>query len=210
MEHSYSETLCTAMTGPLSAGLTNLDELLPIECQQLLEEAAAAAAQFEAECNIRPSKSVSFGTDSVTYIESCVEIPQCQRDQVWFRRSELDYFKNSAKKLCKLSHKGMKVEAQSSIRGMDVYYPARQRAHSKFIYHLLQAYHVKCDRNSEYVGQLAESWSAKAKERALVTGIQDFYEAYFPHMVQTPMPEVAANTTRKRTSTECEPAPRRD
>ena len=205
MDHSYADTLCTAQLGPLASGSMDLDELLPLERQQLEEDAA------ENSWNTRPSKSVSFGDVSVSYIESCADMDQPHRDQVWFRRSELEQIKRSAKDLCKLVNKNVPVAPGDSIRGMDVYFPSRQRAHSKFVFHVLQAYHVKCDRNSEYVGLLAESWSSKSKERALVNGIQDFYEAYFPHMVQQQQKtEVTASTPRKRTATaEFEPAPRR-
>lgn len=202
MDHSYPQQITTV--GPLPTPMDIDDDEACSEEQLSIEEQAEMMASFVSLSSASSSsiqlfqhgrRQVSFGNViSVTPIESSSEMSQYEKDLIWFRRSELDQFKYNAKKVCRAAHKGRKVDpAIESARGMEVYFPSRQRAHGKFIYHVLQAYHVKCEKNWEYVAQLCENWSSRAKERALVTGIQDFYAAYFPHMVE--------NTTTTTTTT---------
>jgi hypothetical protein len=85
---------------------------------------------------------------------------------------------------------------------MDVYYPSRQRSHKKFVEHVLEAYHHRCARNTDHVGQLAERWSAKHKERAAVKGMEDFYDAYFPNLKpQQQLPPPSVELKRKGSNT---------
>ena len=76
-------------------------------------------------------------------------------------------------------HDNDKEDEEDSIRGMDVYYPARQKYCKKFISHVLEAYHVRCAGNDEQVALLAEKWSVKSQQRATKNGMNDFYIAYF-------------------------------
>jgi hypothetical protein len=176
--------------------MMDLDELLPIERQQLLEEEGQHDESYYPE----KTSLVRFGGDSVDYIESSADMTDEEKTGVWYTRSELRSFKDQARQLCKQQKLGI-LATNDSTRGMDVYFPSRQRAHAKYVYHILQAYYVHYAGNPEYVAQLSEKWSFRSKERALAVGIQDTYEAYFPSMVsQTEVPTVS----RKRAAY-CEP-----
>jgi len=72
-----------------------------------------------------------------------------------------------------------KTVQRDSTRGLDVYYPARQRYAKKFIQHVLEAYYVRCVGNDEHVALLAEKWSQKSLSRAAKIAKKDFRVAYF-------------------------------
>ena len=160
----------------------------------------------------RRCRRVAFGPDeTLAYIETALEFTQQDKDDRWYRPSEMESFKQTARNLC---HKRMHnsknniidtaiprhsdstdrnagvtssvvntkylYDEEDSIRGMDVYYSARQRYCKKFIQHVLEAYYVRCVGNDEHVALLAEKWSVKSQKRAITAGMKDFYVAYFP------------------------------
>lgn len=128
---------------------------------------------------------ISFGpTEILSYIETTHELSWDERAERWYRPDEMEQMKRSARTLCQMQAKGHELSADDSIRGMDVYYPSRQRNHKKHVYHVLEAYRFICAKNNDHVAQLSEKWSFKNKERASAQGMKDFYEAYFHHMTQ--------------------------
>jgi hypothetical protein len=194
--------IITPQTAALS-DMMDIDELLPIELDEVEEHEDDFYYQQQPQSQNATRKSVSFSAmDQYAMIESSEDWTEDERNASWYGRSELDACKSKARKLCQQHYKKNPTNANAnasttssipsdeSVRGMEVYFPSRQRAHAKFVFHVLHAYHVQCVGNPDYVGQLCAKWSAKASERALVNGIQDFYEAYLPHMIQqtTEMP----------------------
>jgi hypothetical protein len=185
-----NDSFCIITETSALSDMMDLDELLPIEKEELL----VADSRKMQECFYphRPTKSVSFAViQSVDLIESSTEMSDEEKHQMWFSSSELKQFKSNARNLCRQQCKGVLIT--DSTRGMDVYFPSRQRNHAKYIFHMVHAYHVH--GNPDYVAQLAEKWSAKSTERALVAGRQDFYEA---HMIQ--QTEVPTTSTQSRRS----------
>jgi hypothetical protein len=186
-----NDSFCIITETSALSDMMDLDELLPIEKEELLAESRKMQERFYPH---RPTKSVCFaGIQSVDLIESSTEMSDEEKHQIWFSASELEQFKSNARNLCRQQCKG--VPTTDSTRGMDVYFPSRQRNHAKYIFHMVYAYHVQCAGNPDYLAQLAEKWSAKSTERALVAGRQDFYEA---HMIQ--QTEVPSTSTQSRKS----------
>lgn len=164
--------------------MMDLDELLPIEQDDFLRS-CSSLTDFPQYMS-KPQQSVTFGgIQSLDFIESSRDMTDQDIEDRWFTRSQLYDFKRNARTLCKEEHRGKDIGEDESTRGMDVYFPARQKSHSKYIYHVMQAFHVDCKGNPEYVAQLCEKWSAKSRDRAMLAGIQDFYQAYFPHMAHS-------------------------
>ena len=157
--------------------MMDIDELLPSERHEL-EMELQAARQERMRASRGSSKGVSFD-EYVEFelIEPISEMTQEEKDNSWYRRCELDDFKQQARKLCKTKYKG-----QESTRGLECYFPKRMRDFQRTNDQVLRAYMFSGD--SEQVGQIAEQCNAEARHLALATGVQDFYEAYFPHMIQ--------------------------
>jgi hypothetical protein len=119
----------------------------------------------------------------VAYIETTSELTGNDKHTVWYQSADLEEMKVSARRLYQSQLKGClspEQKEQESTRGMEVYYPSRQKNHKKFVDHVLEAYHCRCAGNDEHVGMLAERWSMKSKQRAITKATEDFYEAYFP------------------------------
>lgn len=133
-----------------------------------------------------PKRSrISFGpTETLAYIETTQELTRHEREDKWYQPDELESMKHAARNLCQMQAKGHRISTDESIRGMDVYYPSRQRYHKKHVEHVLHAYHFQCGGNDDHVAQLSEKWSFKNKQLAEKKGFEDFYEAYFPQMKQ--------------------------
>jgi len=74
--------------------------------------------------------------------------------------------------------------SKDSTRGLDVYYPSRQRFCKKYIQHVLEAYHVRCVGNDEHVALLAEKWGKKSLMRAISMAKKDFVVAYLQEEVE--------------------------
>jgi hypothetical protein len=160
----------------------SLDELLPLERSHIFDDEVCAK-------NMPPSppkrSRISFGPSQIlAYIETTQELNRDELAQKWYQPDELQQMKHLARTLCQMEAKGHRIPADDSIRGMDVYYPSRQRNHKKHVYHVLQAYHYHCAKNDHHVALLSEKWSFKNKERASAKGLEDFYEAYFHHIMQ--------------------------
>jgi hypothetical protein len=196
--------IITYQTAALS-DMMDIDELLPIELDEVEDNDFYYQQQPQPQNATR--KNVTFSAvEHYAIIESPEDWTEDERNASWYGRSELDAFKSKARKLCKQHYKKQSTNApipsDESVRGMEVYFPSRQRAHAKFVFHVLHAYHVQCVGNPDYVAQLCAKWSAKASELALVNGIQDFYEACFPHMIQqtAEMPSTPVPLVRRRSS----------
>ncbi|KAG7368891.1 hypothetical protein IV203_031634 [Nitzschia inconspicua] len=126
-----------------------------------------------------PSRRVSFGpTDTMACIERSSDLTEEDKECRWFQAHELEEIKSTARNLCVQESKGIHIAAKESTRGMDVYFPSRQRHNRKFINHVLQACHYRCVGDSEQVRLLVERWSAKSRQRAMDRAHQDFQEAY--------------------------------
>jgi hypothetical protein len=173
---------------PLS-DMMNLDDLLPIELEDWTN--SCSSLSLEPTSTTKPQqqqqqrRSVSFGgIQSLDFIESSRDMTDQDLEDRWFTRSELADFKLRARTLFKDEYNGKDVGEDESTRGMDIYYPSRQKSHAKYIYHVMHAFHVECKGNPEHVAMLCERWSTKARDRAIVAAAQDFYQAYFPHMAQ--------------------------
>jgi hypothetical protein len=141
------------------------------------------------------TKGVTFGSSTthtvLAYIESIDDMTEDEMNDRWFHPGELQETKSKAVKLCQKHYKSKKQIDKSfgsddadadgedeSIRGMDVYFPSRQRHHKSFVQHVLEAFHVRCAGNEEHVSLLAEKWSCKSRERAIKTALQDWREVY--------------------------------
>jgi len=160
----------------------------------------------------RCSRKVNFGADkTLAHIESSLEFTQEEKDDRWYRSSEISTFKTEARHLCRSRTGGVSNScrdasipkhsarndddkdltsvtrsdgsdnSKESARGLDVYYPSRQRFCKRFIQHVLEAYHVRCAGNDEHVSLLAEKWSKKSLNRAIDMAKKDFLAAYFPY-----------------------------
>lgn len=154
-------------------------------------------------------RCLSFAPEkTISYIETSSEMSQEQKDAVWYRGTEMASFKQKARSLCRkrmhestmiprhsitadnsegdvtLAHnsttKNNDCHEEDSMRGMDIYLPARQKYCKKFVQHVLEAYHIRCVGNDEHVALLSEKWSKKSVKRAVATGKKDFFMAYFP------------------------------
>ena len=145
----------------------DLDELLPIE-------------EIESERRT----TISFSEmDSVVFVESSEDWTDEERENTWFSRKELENFRQQARKLCLKETQGYVLSEEDSTRGMDIYFPSRKELHVQYIFHVLKAYYEQCAGNPDQVAFFAEKWSRRNTERALMTGIYDLCEAYFPHMI---------------------------
>jgi hypothetical protein len=167
------------ITAPQSDSCSmDMDELLPIERQQLLKE--------EESLMPRPTKQgVSFSKKNfINRIESSEEWSDDERNNTWFSTSELEHFKGNARKLCQREAKKDFISPEESTRGMSVYFSSRKRRHAQHVFHVLRAYYEQFPGNSEYVAHLSEKWSDANRTRAFRTGIRDMYEAYFPHLIE--------------------------
>jgi hypothetical protein len=166
--YNFNHSLCDMM---------DLDELLPCERQEL-EMELQDAREERMRASRGSAKQVSFD-EYVEFelIEPISELTEEEKHDCWYRRCELDDFKQQAKKLCKTKCKG-----QESTRGLECYFPQRMRGFQRTNDQVLRAYMFSGD--SEQVGQIAEQCNAEARHLALATGVQDFYEAYFPQIMQ--------------------------
>jgi len=162
------------------------------------------------------NRHVHFGgIHSMKRIESTRDMTDEDISDRWYSKAELLAFKQAARDLCKGEQRQLQLlgrggtplsavvdEETSSTRGMDVYFPSRQRHQAKYIWHVLQAFqhlqhqqqqqqqqqHEQCGINSSssgtdpdyYVALLCEKWSAKVSLQAAQRAIHDFYDAYFP------------------------------
>ena len=163
--------------------------------------AVTAESALQSVCKRPRCRQVEFGPDvTFAYIESSSEFTQVEKDDRWYRPSEIESFKKGARNLCRTQldaknasiprhsptqtvRKGLGNAAndtlQDSCRGLDVYYPARQRFGKKYIQHVLEAYHVRCVGNDVHVALLAEKWSKKSLQRAQMMAKKDFICAYY-------------------------------
>jgi chromatin segregation and condensation protein Rec8/ScpA/Scc1 (kleisin family) len=160
----------------------SIDELLPLERSHDGDDEDFAMYLFP---SVPRRRRISFGPDVIlAHIETTQELSREEREEIWYQPEELQRMKHSARTLCQMQAKGHPISAEESIRGMDVYYPSRQLNHKKHVYHVLKAYYCHCAGNDDHVAQLSQKWSFKNKGRAAEKGLEDFYEAHFPHMVQ--------------------------
>ena len=150
--------------------MMDLDEMLPIDCQ--------AAQQEQVRASGGSSNHISFEEYvEIELMEHISEMTEEEKDDIWYRRCELNDFKHQARKLCKTKSKG-----QESTRGLECYFPQRMRCTKRTNDQVLRTCWFAGD--SDETGQMAEQYNAEARRLALTTGIQDFYEAYFSHIIQ--------------------------
>lgn len=214
----YSETSSMAIPPPMSTFNTPCRTVMP---RPSVAVAMTMLSPKEAPTEPSPNKKrrcrkVEFGPDiTLAYIESAFEYTQVEKDDRWYRHSQISSFKENARRLCRtrmddvknncvvdtsntrhsvrknenaISNSAVDCDERNdtsadSIRGLDVYYPSRQRYGKKYIQCVLEAYHVRCVGNDLHVALLAEKWSKKNHTRAVVTGKKDFLVAYFPEEI---------------------------
>jgi len=156
----------------------------------------------------RRCRKVGFKhTTNLVYIESAFEFTQVEKDDRWYRNTEIASFKESARMLCRSMLESAKSgkdesseddeqrsgEQRESTRGLEAYKPSRQRFSKRFTQHVLEAYYVRCVGNDEHVALLAEKWSKKGLARAIDTAEKDFSAAYTPDEAESERaPEDAA------------------
>jgi len=198
----YTDTPSMAFTATMAAFDTHYQQILPCPVLAVTAKVVsprAAPTEPSPSKKRRCSRKVDFGPDmTLAYIESAVEFTQAEKDERWYRPSEISSFRGDARKLCKTrmddirnisegvsipdsstgNEKSVIPSSTDSIRGLDVYYPSRQRYGKKYIGHVLEAYYVRCVGNDEHVALLAEKWSKKNLNRAIRTGKKDFLAAY--------------------------------
>lgn len=185
--------------------MMDLDELLPIERQELemelLQEQAAAEQRLQQQQQQQMRSSISRGSSrkqvsfdayvEIELIEPISEMTEEEKHDIWYHRCELEDFKYQARKLCKTEFKSksskggqqQQQQQQESTRGLECYFPQRMRDARRTNDQVLGAYLFSSGNNSEeqLLGQMAEQCNAEARHLALAMGVQDFYEAYFPH-----------------------------
>ena len=200
------ETQSTALSSPtshmstLDAPLRTVTPCSPDEALVKMRKPEEVSAEPSSPTKKRRCGKVDFGQDTtVAYIESAFELTQIEKDDRWYRPSEIATFRDSARKLCrdKLESLGgdeQNGEQKESTRGLDVYYPSRQRFSKRFIQHVLEAYYVRCVGNDEHVALLAEKWSKKSLARATEMAKKDFLVAYFTDEVEYECPPENAGT----------------
>ena len=180
-----------------------------------------AASHGIMDSTVLRNRHVRFGgIQSMVRIESVRDMTDEDLSDRWYSKAELLAFKHSARDLCKDEQRQLQQllgssgthtplpplvdDETSSTRGMDVYFPSRQRHQAKYIWHVLQAFHhahhVQQQQQQQqqqqhqiqqqqqcgitdpdyYVALLCEKWSAKVSLQAAERAMQDFYDAYFP------------------------------
>jgi hypothetical protein len=186
--------------------MTDLDALLPIEQEDLLK--SFSSMSFDASTFLfdddmidvnenQPRSRVSVGgIQSIDYIESARDMTDQDIEDRWFTRSQLQGFKAAARALCSAKKAGKDIGVEESTRGMEAYLPGRSKTCAKFIYHVLDAFHVQCKGNPEYVGLLSEKWSTRSRDRAKAAGEQDYYQAYLPHLASGQPPRARSTPTK--------------
>jgi len=128
---------------------------------------------------------------SVSGVSSWDMTPQDITDR-WYSPVELKGFKQAARDLCKARMTGKSVEdndEDDSTRGMDVYFPPRQRHQAKYISHVLKAIHVNCVGQPEFVAMLCEKWSHRVTLEASQRALYDYYDAHYPSMLKLLKPQ---------------------
>jgi hypothetical protein len=182
LEHAENDVLIMTSNAIALDELIRLVDILPIEDDELAKSFSSLSFS---PTTFNTRKQVSFGgIQSVDCIESVIDMTAEDISDRWFSKEELNGFKQAARDLCKDERSGGIVGAENSTRGMDVYFPNRQRHHAKYVQHVLHAINVHCAGNPVHVALLCKKWSAKVTGRAVEQGQQDFYEAYFPYMAQ--------------------------
>ena len=194
----YTETQSMAISAPISS--FNAPYRPAMTCPSVAMTMKMLAPK-EAPLKKRRCRRVAFVPDmALVYIESAVEFTQAEKDDRWYRSEQISTFKQDARDLCRTRiddvHNNCadtpipkstssdsddeEGTSKDSIRGLDAYYPSRQRYNKKYIQHVLEAYHVRCVGNDEHVALLAEKWSKKSLSRAIHAGKKDFLLTYFP------------------------------
>ena len=142
-----------------------------------------------------PRRRVSFQTAvNETYVAASSDMTQDERNELWYKPSDLSQFKSDARDICRLlKEEGMvgdillDVELSNSncgdcTRGLE-HRISIERQKNKYI--TMRAILKAQQRYSkpEQLAHVAIKCTAWAKEVALVTGYQDFYQAYNPSLV---------------------------
>ena len=140
-------------------------------------------------------RRVSFETaENETHIAASSDMTQEERCELWYKPSDLNQFKSDARDICRrLRDEGMvgdillDVELSNSncadcTRGLE-HRVSVERQKNKYI--TMRAILKAQQRYSkpEQLAHVAIKCTAWAKEVALVTGYQDFYQAYNPSLV---------------------------
>ena len=187
--HPETDTPCYSQTESYTA--MDLDDLLPIERQMLEIDGDTMAdyepidVDFHVPCDnfepVRVASSVTFDdVEQIAYVITPIsEMSKEEKNATWYTGSDLERFKQTARKLCK--DKSL-LTSEDSIRGMECYFPSRQKAHKQALDKILRTC-MFCD-DDDLVAQVAEECSLHARKVARAAGVHDFYAAYFPHMIQ--------------------------
>jgi hypothetical protein len=176
MNNSSPETDSPMYENYSLSDMMELDALLPLDHQDF-EMELQAVQQEQRRASRGSSKNVSFDEYlKIELIERISEMTEGEKSDSWYHRSERDDFRNQARKLCKTDSKG-----QESTRGLECYSRQRRRRLQRTNDQVLRAYLFAGD--SEQVGVWAEEYNAEARQFALATAVQDYYEAYFPHII---------------------------
>ena len=164
----------------------------------------------------RQLKQVTFEqADVVGTVTPSTEMTESDRCELWYQHSDMELFKNQARELSRsiregeasLEHPILDASADLALvgtndcaRGLE-HRVLIERQMNKFLVMrtILQAQGHKCPDQLAVVASRCSAW---AKEVALCTGFQDFFQAYNPGMAilvpSTPVIEFPLTTTHKR------------
>mmetsp|Transcript_11317 Transcript_11317/g.12632 ORF Transcript_11317/g.12632 Transcript_11317/m.12632 type:complete len:235 (-) Transcript_11317:104-808(-) len=144
----------------------------------------------------RVRRRVSFQSTEIVGI-SASEVLEEEYNDLWYQHSELVQFKDAARNLCRQIRRSEIVEDQplldtridlaletenSCARGLESRI-SMERQRNKFLATRAIVRSQERSVNPDQLAALASKCTAWAKEVALCTGYQDFYQVYNPTMV---------------------------
>ena len=182
-QHNFTTTMC-CINDTTYAGSSGI--LAPIRVP-------ARIASFG--LNVVPKKNVSFErAEVVAIITPSSEMPDSYRHELWYQQIDLDEFKNNARNLCRQIREcdalidqpmldtriDIALESENHCaRGLE-HRISVERQRNKFL--AMRAVLKAQQRydSPDVLAVIASKCTAWAKEVALCTGYQDFYQAYNP------------------------------
>jgi hypothetical protein len=146
---------------------------------------------------LRRRRRVSFQEPQVvSEVTPCSSMTPEERSEIWYQQTDLIGFKNEARDLSRRLR--AYPEQEEECRGLE-HRISFERQKRKLL--AIRAIIKAQTRHPDQLAMIASRCTAWAKEIAVLTGHQDFYQAYNPallHTVPTTLPETEFPSMRKR------------
>eukprot|EP00525_Craspedostauros_australis_P007949 CAMPEP_0198114398 /NCGR_PEP_ID=MMETSP1442-20131203/5800_1 /TAXON_ID= /ORGANISM="Craspedostauros australis, Strain CCMP3328" /LENGTH=285 /DNA_ID=CAMNT_0043771703 /DNA_START=150 /DNA_END=1007 /DNA_ORIENTATION=+ len=119
------------------------------------------------------------GARVLGHVRNCANMPKEERSQIWFRHSEIKSFKRYAKRqvTARLKGKPWTNEWDDTLRGLEIYFPDRERAHRHNMKHILNVCREH-KGNADLIAREAQKFSAESANIAMLSGTHDAGEAF--------------------------------